>query len=91
MVFSRMVERSGSDPLPEGNVAYFIQPLNETFAGPKDSSMIPAYVVIDGDVYYTSMGMYTTQPIWKTFTMILRFCFEMLIGITITMVVSTIA
>ena len=48
-----LVEHDFNEPV-EGNLSVPIGPMNEDFAGPEDSSMIPAYVMIEGVVYYTA-------------------------------------
>ena len=50
---SYLVERDFDEPV-EGNLGYPIGPLSQDFAGPEDSSMIPAYIMIEGVVYYTA-------------------------------------
>ena len=43
----------GGDYLVEHDFSEPVRPMNKDFAGPEDSSMIPAYVMIEGVVYYT--------------------------------------
>ena len=50
---SYLLEHDFDEPV-EGNLAYPFGPLSQDFAGPEDSSMIPAYIMIEGVVYYTA-------------------------------------